>query len=434
MNLPASDIYLSDVLDRPVISQSGREIGRLWDVAMGPGDPLPVVPYVLVKKGSKLRRVAWGELALFNRVVVSLKGEAEALPQAFQPSEPSGPSDTDDEILVRRDILDKQIVDVDGARVVRVNDIRLNPVNEALCVAAVDVGFRGILRRLGYLGVWDALGEALNRPLPRREIGWQFVQPLGMNLSRLTLTITRDKLSDLHPADLANIIAQLPAQNVSAVLNSLDMEAAGEAFGEMEPEDSSRVLSQMDSEHAADVLEEMPPDEAADVLAELPEEKAQELLAHMDPEDAEKVQELLEHEDDTAGGLMNNEYLFVSPEATVDDCLAQVRLLGADIDSIYYVFVLDADERLHGVLSLKRILLAPGSTPVAELMSRNPKAVHVDSRLEDVLEMAVEYKLAAVPVLDEEDRMAGIVSADDIMEHFLPFALRWKQYKALRKF
>jgi Mg/Co/Ni transporter MgtE len=205
-------------------------------------------------------------------------------------------------------------------------------------------------------------------------------------------------------------------------------------MGEMEPEDSSRLLSQMESAHAADVLEEMPPDEAADVLAELPDDKAQELLAQMDPEDAEKVQELLEHEDDTAGGLMNNEFLFVTPDAAVDDALRQVRLLGAETDSIYYMYVLDPEERPLGVVSLKRLLLAEGDDPVTEVMSRNPKTVRVDSPLEDVLELVVQYKLAAVPVLDEDGKMAGIVTADDIMEHFLPFALRWKQYKATRNF
>jgi len=425
MNQPDSGVFLSAVLDRPVISHSGREIGRLWDVAMSPGDPLPLVQHLLVRKGAQVRRVPWADIALFNPVVVSLKGEPEDSGAVPEP---------EDEVLMRRDILDKQIVDVDGARVVRVNDLKLRAMQGNLCLAAVDVGFRGVLRRLGYLEAWDYLGGVLHRPLARKEIDWLFVQPLGANLSRLTLTVTRDKLSDLHPADLAHIISQLPHQNVSAVLNSLDMEAAGEALGEMEPEDSSRVLSQLESSLAADVLEEMPPDEAADVLAELSDDKAQELLSHMDPEDAEKVQELLEHEDDSAGGLMNNEYLFVAPDATVDDAMNQVRLLAADVDNIYYVYVVDQTEQLHGVLSLKRLLLTPGGTPVAEVMSRNPKSVHVDSALDEVFELVVQYKLAALPVLEEDGKMAGIVSADDIMEHFLPFALRWKQYKALRKF
>jgi len=425
MSLNASGIFLSAVLDRPVISQGGRELGTLSDVAMSPGDPLPVVHHILVKTKGGVRRVAWPDLALFNQVVVSLKGEPELLPELPEP---------ESEVLMRRDILDKQIVDVDGAKVVRVNDLKLSLGGGNLCLAAVDVGFRGILRRLGYLKAWDLLGGMLHRRLAPKEIDWLLVQPLGDNLSQLTLTVTRDKLSDLHPADLANIIAQLPHQNVSAVIHSLDMEAAGEAIGEMEPEVSSRVLAQLESSHAADVLEEMPPDEAADVLAELSDEKAQELLSHMDPEDAEKVQELLEHEDDSAGGLMNNEFLFVTPDATAADALRQVRLLAAEIDTIYYVYVLDAEERLQGVVSLKRLLTAEGPEPVAELMSRNPKTVQVDSGQEDVLELVVQYKLAAVPVLDEQERMAGIVSADDIIEQFLPFALRWKQYKATRKF
>jgi len=420
-----TDIFLSAVLDRPVISQSGREVGRLFDVAMSPGDPLPVAHHVLVKTSRGMRRVAFSDVALFNQVVVSIKGEIEALPDL---------PEAEGEVLMRRDILDKQIVDVDGAKVVRVNDVKLALARENLCLSAVDVGFRGILRRLGYLKTWDFLGGIMHRKLSPLEIDWLLVQPLDSNLSQLTLTVTRDKLSDLHPADLANIIAQLPHRNVSAMLSSIDVEAAGEAMGEMEPEVSSRVLSQLESAHAADVLEEMPPDEAADVLAELSDEKAQELLSHMDPEDAEKVQELLEHEDDSAGGLMNNEYVFVAPEADVEEALRQVRLLGADVDMVYYVYVLDQDEFLHGVVSLKRLLLADMGTPVAEIMSRNPKSVQVDSSLEDVLELVVQYKLAAVPVLEEDDRMAGIVSADDIMEHFLPFALRWKQYKALRNF
>jgi magnesium transporter len=425
MSQHANDIFLSAVLDRPVISQSGREVGRLLDVAMSPGDPLPVVHHVLVKTPGGVRRVAFSDLALFNQVIVSLKREPEVLPDL---------PEAVNEVLMRRDILDKQIVDVDGAKVVRVNDLKLALTGDGLCLSAVDVGFRGILRRLGYLKAWDFVGGRMHRKLAPKEIDWFLVSPLEANLSQLTLTVTRDKLSDLHPADLANIIAQLPHRNISAVLNSIDMEVAGEAIGEMEPEVSSRVLSQLESAHAADVLEEMPPDEAADVLAELSAEKVKELLAQMDPEDAEKVQELLEHEDDTAGGLMNNEFIFVQPDVTVDDALAQVRLMAAEVDNIYYVYVLDPDERLLGVLSLKRLLLARGDEVIAGVMSRNPKTVHVDSTLEDVLELVVQYKFAAVPVLEDDEHMAGIVSADDIMEHFLPFALRWKQYKALRNF
>jgi sporulation protein YlmC with PRC-barrel domain len=165
----ANDIFLSAVLDRPVISLSGREVGRLSDVAMSPGDPLPVAHHVLVKTKTGILRVAFGELAMFNQFAVSLKGEPEVLPDLAEP---------ENEVLMRRDILDKQIVDVDGAKVVRVNDLKLALGDGNLCLAAVDVGFRGILRRLGYLRAWDWLGGAFHRRLASREIDWLLVQPL----------------------------------------------------------------------------------------------------------------------------------------------------------------------------------------------------------------------------------------------------------------
>jgi len=182
MSQHAKDLFLSAVLDRPVISRSGREVGRLFDVAMSPGDPLPVVHHVLVKSARATRRVAFNDLAMFNDVVVSLKGEPEALPDL---------PESESEVLMRRDILDKQIVDVDGARVVRVNDLKLALASGGLCLSAVDVGFRGILRRLGYLNAWDFLGGVLKRKLAPKEIDWLLVQPLDANLSQLTLTVTR---------------------------------------------------------------------------------------------------------------------------------------------------------------------------------------------------------------------------------------------------
>ena len=185
----ANDIFLSAVLDRTVISQSGRPMGKLLDLAMSPGDPLPVVHHILVRlPGGDVRRVAYSDLALLNQVVVSLRREPEGLPDL---------PELGNEILMRRDILDKQIVDVDGARVVRVNDLKLALTGGGLCLSAVDVGFRGILRRLGYLKIWDFVGGALHRPLSPKEIDWLLVAPVEANLSQLTLTVTRDKLSDM---------------------------------------------------------------------------------------------------------------------------------------------------------------------------------------------------------------------------------------------
>jgi Mg/Co/Ni transporter MgtE len=206
------------------------------------------------------------------------------------------------------------------------------------------------------------------------------------------------------------------------------METAGEAIHELEPELRSRVISQLDSERASDILEEMDPDEAADVLGDLPEEKAQELLGLMDEEEAEDIQELMEHGEDTAGGLMNSEFLSITADLNVAEALKEVRLLAPDVETVFYAYVVDEEERLSGVVSLKELLIHPTSTPIADIMTVNLKTVNVGAEPEDILEIIAKYNLIAVPVIDDEGKMAGIVTVDDILELFLPFALRRKRH------
>lgn len=419
MNTVMSEIFISSILGKTVINTQGHEIGKLWDLIMVPGEVFPEVSHLLVKKGRRILSIPWNRISLFNRFVISIAGMTNHLPEYIT---------KDGEILVKRDILDKQIVDVNGAKVVRVNDLKLGSYKEHLCIFFVDIGFRGLLRRLGYEHLGEKLAGILKKQLPHQHISWEYVQLLEMNLSRLTLTVAREQMKELHPADLAHIISQIPTKNIQTVLNSLDTETAGEAIHELEPELRSRVISQLDSEHASDILEEMDPDEAADVLGDLPEEKAQELLGLMDVEEAEDIQELMEHEEDTAGGLMNSEFLAISSELTVEDALKEVRLLAPDVETVYYVYVINLDERLQGVVSLKELIMAPATTSISELMSTNLKTVDVEATPEAILEIIAKYNLIAVPVLDKEEKMAGIVTVDDILELFLPYALRRRRH------
>ena len=412
------EIYISAVLNRPVISETGRELGRLWDLIITPGEVFPAVSHLLVKRKGTVRSVPWQAVSLFNQFVVSVNARA-AKPEPYTSRE--------GEILVRRDILDKQIVDVDGAKVVRVNDLKLGVYQQVLCIFSVDIGFRGLLRRLGYERFGEKTARLWNRQLPHQEIGWQFVQPLEMNVSKLALTMAREQMADLHPADLAQILAEIPSAHVQTVLDTLDTETAGEAIHELEPELRTRIISQLDSEQASDILEEMAPDEAADVLGDLPQEKARELLGLMDEEEAEDIQELMVHEDDTAGGLMNTEFLAIAEEMTVEDALQQVRLLAPDVETVYYVYVIDNEDRLCGVVSLKELLVSQPRTQITDIMHTNLKTVDVDAEPEDILEIIAKYNLIAVPVLDEEKRLAGIVTVDDILEMFLPYALKRKR-------
>lgn len=240
--------------------------------------------------------------------------------------------------------------------------------------------------------------------------------------------MARDQMADMHPADIAGIISQLSHKHIQTVLISLDTETAGEAIHELEPELRSRIISQLDSEQASDILEEMAPDEAADVLGDLPEEKAKELLELMDEEEAEEIQELLEHEENTAGGLMNSDFIAIVVSATVGEALEEVRRLAPEVEMVYYIYILDADERPLGVMSLKELMIRPTETPVAEVMTTSLKTVGVESEPEDVLELIAKYSLIAVPVLDEDGKMAGIVTVDDTLELFLPYALRRRRY------
>jgi magnesium transporter len=419
MNAVINELFLSSVLGRPVINQQGREIGKLWDLIMVPGDGFPEVSHLLVKKGKNLFFFPWNSISLFNSFVISVRNQSTEL-SPYLPR--------DGEILVRRDILDKQIVDVEGAKVVRVNDLKLRSDKELLIIISVDIGFRGLLRRLGYERFWEKVTMRFNRELPNEEISWEYVQPLGADVSRLTLTMARDQMAEMHPADIASIISHIPHKHIPTVLISLDSETAGEAIHELDPEMRRRVITQMDSEQASDILEDMAPDEAADVLGDLPEEKARELLRLMDEEEAEDIMELMEHEEDTAGGLMNSEYLAIPDGLTIEEALVQVRLLAPDVETAYYIYVIDNEEKPLGVITLKDLLTKTPDTLIRDIMTTSLKTVHVDAEPEEILGIIAKYNLVAVPVLDDKEKMAGIVTVDDILELFLPYALRRKRY------
>ncbi|HLO24511.1 MAG TPA: CBS domain-containing protein [Geobacteraceae bacterium] len=414
-----TDLFLSSVLGKPVINQQGQEIGKLWDLVMIPGEGFPEVSHLLVKKGKLIFSFPWHEIILFNSFVISVRTRS---------TEMSSYLSREGEILVSRDILDKQIVDVEGAKVVRVNDLKLRSDKALLNIISVDIGFRGLLRRLGYERFWERISTRLHKELPHQEISWEYVQPLGANVSKLTLTMARDQMADMHPADIASIISHIPHKHIPTVLISLDSETAGEAIHELDPEMRRRVMTQLDSEQASDILEEMAPDEAADVLGDLPEEKAQELLGLMDEEEAEDIMELMVHEEDTAGGLMNSEYLAISDDLTISEALTQIRLIAPDVETAYYIYIIDKDEKPLGVITLKDLLMKSPDTRVADVMTTNLKTVKVEAEPEEILEIIAKYNLVAVPVLDEEEKMAGIVTVDDILELFLPEAVRRKRH------
>jgi CBS domain-containing protein/sporulation protein YlmC with PRC-barrel domain len=416
----AGEIFVSEVYKKPVLDPAGEEIGRLKDIVVGPGEPFPPVQALVVSRRGETVLLPWDQINLFNRRVISANVRAETVsPASIVPTD----------ILICRDLLDKQIVDINGAKLVRVNDLKLGDVNGKMCLVAADIGFRGVLRRLGLEGRGERFFSLFRYKLPYKLIGWNYLQTIEPKLTRLTLTVSRQKVAKLHPADLAEIISEVSQKERTALFGSLDLQTAAEALHELEPRVQAEIIEDMSGERASDILEQMPPDEAADVLGDLPEKKAQELINLMEKEEAEDVQELLEHEEDTAGGLMTTEFLAFPPDMTVEEAITELRLAAPDVETIYYLYIVDRNDRLVGVLSLKNLILAKPQTLLADIMKTPVKTLPLESEQKDVAEFISKYNLLAAPVVDEAGAMRGIVTVDDVLDFLLPPASRKKRRK-----
>ena len=321
--------------------------------------------------------------------------------------------------------MDKQIVDIDGRKVVRVNDLRLDEVDGALHLVAVDVGAAGLFRRLGIEGGSRRVARGLHRPIPERYIDWEDVDPVETSVASIKLRVPHGGLAELHPADLATIIDQLAPRDRAGVLASLDDEAVADAIEEMEPDTQVEVLEDLAPERAADILEEMSPDDAADLVADLSDETRDEILALMESEEKAEVQELLAYPEDTAGGIMTTEFVAVPADLTAAETIDRLRELEPDAETIYYVYVVDDEERLVGVLSLRDLIVAQPDARIADAMIDEPVAVGVLADEDEVAEVVAHYNLLAVPVVDDEGRLVGIVTVDDAIDTVLPNA--WKK-------
>ncbi len=418
-------IYLSELMERPVADSEGEVIGRLEDiVAVHHSKQVPPTVVALVVKGSHNRIV----VVPYSDVVV-LMAPAIALCKRVEEITAYAPGEHD--LYVVRDVLDKQIIDVNGVRVVRVNDVQLTRANGHLYVSCVDVGGVGLLRRLGIARVAEKVAARMGRTLPSGVIGWEDVELLPGN-QPMRLRIPREKLAQLHPADIAEIISDLGRAESGAFLRALDVETAADTLEEVEPEFQVSLLGTLDKEHAADVLEAMSPDEAADLLSELPDKDSRELLDLMEDDEAEDVRKLLAYPEDSAGGIMTTEYVAILPDLSAEQATAAIResVAREEAETFFYVYVTQDDGRLAGVFSLQDLILARPTTPVAEFMHDRVVTVKLLDSQDDVAHIIAKYNLLAVPVVDDANILHGIVTADDALDRIIPTA--WK--KRLPKF
>lgn len=414
------ELFISEILKKPVLDPKGDELGRVKDLVIVRGEPLPKVSSLIIEKKRVIYNLPWLDLNIFNKRIISANIYSEAL-QPYELNE--------EDLLLVRDILDKQIVDINGAKVVRVNDVKLEGYDTEAILIAVDVGMRGIMRRLGVERGGEDLMRLFKKHIPYHLISWNYIQTLEPKLTTISLTVPRQMLADLHPADIADIISQVSHKEGATFFNDLDVDVAAEALSELKPETQVDIISEMDTDKAADIIEEMPPDEAADILSDLPVDKAKEILESIEKEEAEDIQELLSHEEDTAGGLMTNVFIAYPPETTVRKAIENFKRDAEVFETVYYIYVMDTNEKLFGVVSLRDMILADLDAKLSDIMATKLKTVTPETDEMEVAGIISKYNLLAIPVIDTEGFILGIVTIDDIIDRILPPSAKRKRRK-----
>jgi magnesium transporter len=400
--------YLSELIGAPVRDPAGRIVARVTDLLVPADADYPAIDALALKasKGNRMT-VPWSAVRLLDDGGLSLLSGLADSPTFDPPPH---------ELSLARQVLDHQIIDVNGVRVVRVNDLQLAPADGSYRLVGVDISTAGLLRRLGAGRVLGALGVHLTP----KAIAWEAIEPVESGAAGVKLKVSHEDLAKLHPSDIAQIISQLDQHHVHEVLDTLDDEAAADTLGEVSPDLQLALIRGMEPERAADILEEMEPDDAADILGDLEPERARDLLSRMETEEADDVRELLTYDDESAGGLMTNDVVTVPPTVTAEQAIGLVRQQAANMDNVYYVYVVDEGERLLGVLSLRELIVADPSTPIGRVMHRELIRGRLDDSHDEVARMIAKYNLLALPIVDDLGRLRGIVTVDDAMDVILP--------------
>lgn len=399
--------YLSAMLGNRIESAVGVFIGRLEDVVAVSGPKFPVVKGIMVGRGHGSRRrrfyVPWSSVTEWraNRIVIGEGGEERH------------PSQGD--MFLSRDLLDKQIVDMDGYKIVRVSDIRIARSGGELRVMGADVGFLAILRRLGLGALAGWLRGAVGL-LEDRTVPWNLVSPVDPMPYDVRLRVPYRRFVEIHPSDIADILEQLDEDQRAKVLALIDDPKAAEVLAQVIPGVRPTVAGSIGDERLSDLLEIMPPDEAADILGELSREKAQVLLSLMGIKEARVVRELLGYDPDTAGGRMTTEFVAIPRSLTAAEAIEHLRGIGEEVETIYYVYVVDAEGHLSGVLSLRDLLRSAAGETVGRVMMRDVITTELDDDQEAAAEKLSRYNLLAIPVVDEDHVLKGIVTVDDAID------------------
>lgn len=413
-NPASSYLYLSQVLGAPIDDVSGNQIGSVRDVILAIHEPegdeseRPRVVGLVGRIGRAEVGIPWSDIAAVNSDEVVLRTETVPNPISM---------DGKGEVLLARDMLDKQVIDLEHARVVRVNDLQLVCQHDNLYLYGVDVRPQALLRRIVPRRFSRGQVAQTEGILP-----WPRVEFFSSQTGATNLRLEHEDLDDIHPAELAEMVDEMGYAQGAELLESLDDEQAADTLEEMSPEHQASLIVQMDEERAADILDEMEPDDAADLLADLPNEKADALLARMDADEAEDVTELLQYPEHTAGGIMTNDVVTMPEQMTASAALLELRQREDVPDPLYYIYIVSdmASQRLTGIVSLRKLLLAGPYEKLVDLMERDVPSASPEDDEHEVARTIQKYNLLTLPVVDKTGRILGIVTVDDAIDILVP--------------
>ncbi len=415
-----TEMYLSELIGIPVVDRLQEPVGGVKDVFVVLGDKFPRVISLLIKKKIDNKEVVLllSEVELIGKKFVATKYVKDRL--TFTSHRP-------EEVKLFENVVDKQIVDIDGARVIRVNDLKLALVQQDIRLIAADIGFSGFFRRIGLEKFISWVFTIFGKKLSENLIGWDHVESLKTGTSKGLITIPHHRTAELHPADIAQIISQVHSAEKTAIFDSLDEQTASESLHELEPHIGAMIVQTIDTKKALRILEKMPIDEAADILGDVSSEKCEEFLRLIKPKKSLEIRKLLRHGDETAGGLMTTEFIALPQTYTVEETINYLRDKGPSAETIYYLYVVDNDEKLIGVLSLRSLIINASDVIISTIMIKTPITTKAETDAREVAHVISKYNLLAVPVVDDSNKMLGIVTVDDVVDFILPPVSRRKR-------
>jgi sporulation protein YlmC with PRC-barrel domain/CBS domain-containing protein len=403
-------LALSELIGAPAIDNTGTRAGKVREVTLAPQENSNLVVGFVIKTQHGDRLVPASAVSLINHGLHISTPADEWIPYGGG----------EGLLLLERDLLDQQIIDVHGRKVVRVNDVDIHEESGdghiILKIGAVDVGARGAMRRLLKGVVPAAALHLLLEKIPPRMIPWEFVDLIEIDPARrVKLKISLARLAQLHPADIADIVEDLAPAEREAIFETLDDGVAAETLEEIDPKMQVSILSSLDSDRAADIVEEMDPDAAADLLGDMHPDDSQEILTEMEPEERAEVTELMTFHDNTAAGRMTTDYMALTAGAKVEDAIEMLRNFEGGVESVSTIFIIGEKDKLLGAVPLAKIVLAPPGTPLMMLSTGHMTTIHPGADEKSIAELFDKYNLLTLPVIDDEGVLTGVITADDVI-------------------